>query len=262
MPSATRNKIMSDATFDHVVLTLMGLNIKSACYQCLQSNDIRNAFDISFLDAKMLDDLEFVVYDDKGDPIDTHAKIPKYQQNLVICFGDYLAEEQMKNGGMITSAQIMALSKDAFDNFRVQYSKSSGYVAPPSTTSPVVASITRSDELSTFLRGVKRDKSQYPEIKDDRHFENWQRTFLATAASHRIEEIFNPAYIPTTSDELLLFAEKQKFAYTVLDSTLKTDMGKTIVRKYASTGNAQKIWEEFVKDAKASTKAQINASDL
>jgi hypothetical protein len=39
-------------------------------------------------------------------------------------------------------------------------------------------------------------------------------------------------------------------------------MGKTMVRKYQDTLDAQKVWAEFVADATSSTKAQIMSSKL
>jgi hypothetical protein len=116
-----------------------------------------------------------------------------------------------------------------------------------------------SSELQNFIRGVKGDKWQCSEIKDERHFDNWERSFLATARSHHIEEVFNPGYTPRSKDAPL-FEEKLNFAYTVVDATLKTNMGKSLVRKYEITFNAQKIWAEFVTDARSSTKAQIMIS--
>jgi hypothetical protein len=117
-------------------------------------------------------------------------------------------------------------------------------------------------ELQSFLKGVKRDKSQYVEIKDERHFDNWQRSFLAMTRAHHIEEVFDHDYIPSTVKEKLLFDEKQKFAYTVLDSVLKTDMGKMLVWKYQHTFDAQRIWRDFIADAKCSTKAQISSLEI
>jgi hypothetical protein len=80
-------------------------------------------------------------------------------------------------------------------------------------------------ELQMFSRGIKWHKTQYPEIKDERNFDNWQRSFLGTAESHNMKNVFNTTYIPGTDDEIALFAKKQKFAYSVLEHTLKLRSG-------------------------------------
>jgi N-glycosylase/DNA lyase len=43
---------------------------------------------------------------------------------------------------------------------------------------------------------------------------------------------------------------------------LKTDMGITLVKKHHETGDAQKLWLEFIKYMKKSTKAQIVSADI
>jgi hypothetical protein len=115
---------------------------------------------------------------------------------------------------------------------------------------------------TSLAKGIKRDKTQYNPIKDDRDYFTWQQSFLAMARSHKIEEVFDPTFTPSTIEGIALFDEKKKFAYSVLDSVLLTDMGKTLVRKYQATFDAQKVWAEFVADATSSTKAQIMSSEL
>ena len=48
-----------------------------------------------------------------------------------------------------------------------------------------------------------------------------------------------------TSSEKELFEAKQIFMFSVLDKHLLTDMGKTTVRKYVNTTDAQSVWKEF-----------------
>ena len=47
---------------------------------------------------------------------------------------------------------------------------------------------------------------------------------------------------------------KQVFMFSVLDKHLLTDMGKTIVRKYAHTTDAQSVWKDFQEHMKSSSK--------
>ena len=42
-----------------------------------------------------------------------------------------------------------------------------------------------------------------------------------------------------------LFQAKQIFMFSVFDKHLLTDMGKTIVRKYVHTTDAQSVWKDF-----------------
>ena len=46
-------------------------------------------------------------------------------------------------------------------------------------------------------------------------------------------------------DSQELFEEELYFMYSVFNKLLQSDMGKTIVRKYAPTLDAQSVWKEF-----------------
>ena len=51
-----------------------------------------------------------------------------------------------------------------------------------------------------------------------------------------------------------LFEAKQVFRFSVLDKHLLTDIGKTIVRKYVHTTDAQSMWKDFQEHMKFSSK--------
>ena len=134
-----------------------------------------------------------------------------------------------------------------------------------------VTSSTRPKEPSTpfkyqpaeeFKKGIKCDKSHYIALKENKQWDNWRRTTLATARSHACEEVFDQDYSPGTPEDSALFDEKQKFIYSVFNECLQTDMGKSLVRTYESTYNAQKIYKELMIHATASTQATIDTDEL
>ena len=51
-----------------------------------------------------------------------------------------------------------------------------------------------------------------------------------------------------------LFDAKQVFMFSVLDKHLLTDMGKTIVRNYVHTTDAQSVWKHIQEHMKSSSK--------
>ena len=51
-----------------------------------------------------------------------------------------------------------------------------------------------------------------------------------------------------------LFEAKQIFMFSVFDKHLLTDMGKTVVRKYVHTTDAQSVWKDFQDHMKSSSK--------
>ena len=65
--------------------------------------------------------------------------------------------------------------------------------------------------------------------------------FLGVAETQCIEEVFDPKFQPQGNKEMMLFGEKPKFSFSVLDTTLKTVMGKAHIQKYAKSRNAQQV---------------------
>ena len=101
-------------------------------------------------------------------------------------------------------------------------------------------------ELASFKKSIKRKDSAYSVLKDVRFFDKFQRHLLITARSHDFSEILDPSYSPGHSpEERELFEAKQVFMYKVLNETLQTDLGRTTVRKYLRSTDAQTVWKEY-----------------
>jgi hypothetical protein len=115
---------------------------------------------------------------------------------------------------------------------------------------------------SEFQKGVKRDKSHYSNLKDDKYFNTWNRGFVATAYMHHTHMVLDGDYIPRTAPEQTLFKEMQIFMYAVFEENLKTDTGKSLVSQYEATRDAQSIYKDLVKHAKSSTAAQLSGDTL
>jgi hypothetical protein len=56
--------------------------------------------------------------------------------------------------------------------------------------------------------------------------------------------------------------EKQRFVYAIFDKILLTDKGKSLVRQYASTFDAQKVFPDLTLYSNTLTMAARVASDL
>ena len=101
-------------------------------------------------------------------------------------------------------------------------------------------------ELASFKKSIKREASAYSTLKDERYFDKFQRDLFITAKSHDMSEILDPTYTPGPSpEEQELFEAIQIFMYKVFNETWLTDMGRTKVRKYLKTTDAQAVWKEY-----------------
>jgi hypothetical protein len=164
----------------------------------------------------------------------------------------------------LTEDEVLAIQKIDFSRFRVSVplvppQQNNNINNIPTTKTTTVTS--GNNDVKDFVKGTKRDKTQYDILKDERQFDSWYIAILIMARSHEITDALDATYVPNASDKEL-FEKKLSFTYTVLHHTLNTDMGITLVRKHKDTGNAQKVWSEFNTYMKKSTKGQILSSDL
>ena len=87
---------------------------------------------------------------------------------------------------------------------------------PPSVTASnpraAPSTPTCSTQLLNFKRGIKRDISAYPTLKDEKYYESFKRSVLVTARAHDCEEIFQPTFRPRgDADSLELVRLKNDF---------------------------------------------------
>ena len=107
--------------------------------------------------------------------------------------------------------------------------------------------------MVSFKNSIKREETAYSTLKDERYYDGFSRSLYITAKSHECEQVLDPDYIPTNAEKDL-FEVKQIFMFSVFDKHLLTDMGKTIVRKYVHTTDAQSVWMDFQDHMKSSSK--------
>ena len=127
---------------------------------------------------------------------------------------------------------------------------------------PGIAESLSSLTVQEFRRGVKRDKSHYEDLKDDKYFNSWNRGFAATARMHHTHLVLDETYSPKSEVEYAVFMEMQVFMYAVLEDHLKTGKGKSLVSQYEGTHDAQSIYRELKKHALSSTAAQLSGDTL
>ena len=59
--------------------------------------------------------------------------------------------------------------------------------------------------LASFKRAIKKYRSQYNVLCDEKQWESWNRSTKATECVHHCEEVFNETYVPNRSEEKQLF---------------------------------------------------------
>ena len=163
----------------------------------------------------------------------------------------------------------LGITAEDFDQFRTdrRYAANRNPGNPllnPPSQAPLVSPSNSNGRspADIFRRGIKRDQSLFPTLKDEKYNDQWHRSFINQVRAQDVEEVLNPLYTPTSVEEQELFAQKQCFLYAVLDAKVLTDNGKSIIRKYEDTGDAQKAYNDLKKHHLASTGARIDSSKI
>jgi hypothetical protein len=120
--------------------------------------------------------------------------------------------------------------KEEFDTYRVGPSFN-GTTSNPGT--PAASSTHARDAVAYFKRGIKRDPSQFPILKNDKQWDGWIRSHIAQARAQGVVDVMNSEYRykPTTTEDKALFEAKQTYMFAVFEKTLLTDQGKAYVRE-------------------------------
>ena len=110
-------------------------------------------------------------------------------------------------------------------------------------------------ELMSFKKGIKREITAYPSLKDERYFDGFKRSLFIIAKTHKCSDVLDLNYTPGSEpEEQELFEAKQTFMFSVFKTNLQTDMEKTIVRRHLATTDAQAVWKELSEHMKTSSK--------
>ncbi|EEC42564.1 predicted protein [Phaeodactylum tricornutum CCAP 1055/1] len=210
-----------------------------------------------------IETLEYLPVPSEGDATPVPIKLRMGHQQLLRYLLLWIRQLSHDKGGSLSNYELISLMKEDFSLFRRSPSIHLSNAVPTpssqsSTPSTMVGNSSRS-AVADFKRGVKRDKTHYPVLKDDRYWDNFYRTFVVTAVSHNVDNVLDPAYSPTNTDEILLFREQKKFVYSALEHCLQTDMGKNIVREHAFDFDAQTVFAKVVKHYTESTPAKISS---
>jgi hypothetical protein len=118
-----------------------------------------------------------------------------------------------------------------------------GVESTQSPLEPTISKVTAATQY--FLKGVRRNVSNYTKFKEAKQWQRWERYLQSTASAQGVENVFNPLYVPTTDDEKALFKEQQKYGYQVLEQAIQSSEGMVIVREYSQTKDAQAVYTKL-----------------
>ena len=266
---AHRTRSMSkDQDFHYIMTKVLDQDADSPMHKAFVKAGIDDVGGIISLSEKRI---EALMFDDGPDDKLVTTKLPVGHQQRIICFKAFI-QSKISDGIIVHQDWQNKVTKDDFQEYRVTgYNPDIATKMPPAlaatTTGPSGSSsspfpIRPRDLVFEFKKGIKRDPAAFTVLKDNKQWDNVQRTLHAQVRYQDVAEVLDPNYLPKTSEDVLLFDEKQKYMYAVLEKILQTDEGKIIVRKHDGDHDAQDIYREFSKVMTSSTEAMIDSGTL
>ena len=250
--AATTTTSTLSQEMQHVLETVFALQPGSSMHKAFQYSAYAIPEDFILEPDDVLDDLAYI--DDNGDLV----TIPRGNAGLLKTFKKFVTHAFPG----VTTIDWTNITRSDFNAFRVLNATSPTPTLTSSAAAPLVKQAPPIDLVREFKRGIKHDISQFPTLKDDSQWDNWNRGLTAQARAQGIADVLDPSYLPTTQETIELFQEQLKFMYAVFEKTLLTDKGKALVRYYQQTFDAQSIYRDLSAYAMQSTKAAMSASNL
>lgn len=214
---AFTRKMQKDA-FNHVATNIL----------VLSDEEIK-----AFQDARLDNILNFINMDDQlfasvqmTDSNNNKTPLPACTRMIIIVFMSYLHFLDETSATPV-GHEWMNLNSDDFESFRqgsvikhykgktldniatvkLSNTMASSYNATTTPTMNATATVTKKviDPVQEFDKGVKRDITAFPSLKDERNWDQFLRTTKAVARTQKVSTVFDSTYVPTTNDEQELF---------------------------------------------------------
>ena len=172
-------------------------------------------------------------------------------QKLVVAQAWYRNQPESKTISTWFDLTADGLSTFAAQGFHLAQPKPS--VQATSTTIPaedsepaISTSASSPSPASDFLKGIKRDVTQYQEFTDDKKWLLWKRHLKAMAPIHGLECILQQDYKPETEADQALFKQQQNFAFSIFSRCLKTSKSLKFLRDFEQDRDAHKLYHALV----------------
>ena len=179
-PPSTRSATRK-ATFDRVLKDVMGIDDDDFLIKALDNEGIDSVPDLLTLTDDQIDNLAYV--DDDGN-VKSPSLANRNKLRILRAWNQHLQQVQGKR--RIDWLDTTTVNEDEWDEYRIGIYVPQGVVLPnpapsiPSvqTASPSVPTpryTTTSNPAADFRKGIKRDKTHYKEITDEKQWDDFKR---------------------------------------------------------------------------------------
>ena len=161
-------------SLQHNLEVVFGLKPDSNLHRALDANAYMSPLDILMETDNFINELKY--------PDDKKKNVPleKGYCAMLRIFKQFVAYHQSQGLTITKDDDWKAFTKVQYDDFRFDYGTnpiplavSSNPALPATTSSLTVRPSSVVDFVRDFKRGIKRDVSQFPPLKDEANWDNW-----------------------------------------------------------------------------------------
>ena len=239
---------------------ILGLEPTDPGYLALKENGIETSTDLLRLSKDEIKEFTYTLYDSEKNQFVKRLNAGQYGAiNTIVQFVGYMRWNKYEDIFSYTYEQFHHFSTDPTLMAPTRTSdKPDSVVNQPRAPK---GSLSR-DPVAELKKTIKLDASAYSPLKSDLFFDNWHRSFVATAKAHDLADVINTSYKPRNPTDAAKFQVRQNFLYSVLDKNIQTEVGRRIVRKHQTNSDAQKVYAELKEYYFGSTFARTNARTI
>ena len=191
---SVKTRVDTATVYNHYIHIFANLDSDDPICKSLELYGVRSLPDLLDLDRDEMRALEYINASNNRTPLHRGGQ---GRVRVMQAYFRYLREEEIED--------IMSLTHEDFNDYRMDIYDANALptVSPTRTREPLVPPVAR-QPAEEFKRGIKRDKTHYISLKENKQWDDWHRSPLATARSHGCEEVFNPKYKPKTWQNVIV----------------------------------------------------------
>ena len=192
--------------------------------------------------------------------------IPKHLISKVNWSLKHIANHLADSGDLYDDDHWLQMDKQTFKLMIARLAMRSMAGNPGSTTTTpttTTATSTPDTHAQSFKKGIRRDPSAFPVLKQQKYYQSWKRTSDGQAHAQDVAcVVAKPLYQPPDTQAAELFALQQDSKHVVSQNTLLTEKGKEIVQEHTADRDAQTVFGKLETHASLSTEVTIEIQKL
>jgi len=253
MPTTRSSDPFDDIYLEHFIAVVLEAPSADASYRmALKAMGTETTDDLLYLSKVDLSDFIWT----KADGSD--GSLTPAEVNKILALQEWFQAQEEH-----TEEVWLTLTSQDFKEYRLN----ARIPTTTTMTTPATTSSATMNAAEEFTKGIKKSISDYTSFKDKKNWNSWQCSLIATGYNHGISNVFDPNYTPTDEASKALFAEQQRFAFSIFTKHLHEPEATGILRNYSDEtqpnyGDAQALYKDLVATFSGGIAASLSATEL